>query len=50
VACRARLASQVFTRIRTTANTAKIGGVKIFVVDVEHAVRVCTGETDDDAL
>ena len=32
------------------ARTGRIGDGKIFVLDVEHAVRVRTGETDDDAL
>lgn len=44
------LADQVVQTIRTTAKTDKIGDGKIFVLDVEHAVRVRTGETDDDAL
>ncbi len=36
--------------IISAARTDKIGDGKIFVLDVEHAVRVRTGETDDDAL
>jgi nitrogen regulatory protein P-II 1 len=44
------LADQVVSTIRTTAKTDKIGDGKIFVLDVQHAVRVRTGETDDDAL
>ena len=44
------LADQVVETIRSTAKTDKIGAGKIFVLDVEHAVRVRTGETDDDAL
>ena len=32
------------------AKTDKIGDGKIFVLDVESAVRVRTGETNDDAL
>ncbi len=44
------LAEQVVETIRSTAKTDKIGDGKIFVLDVEHAVRVRTGETDDDAL
>ena len=44
------LADQVVETIRSTARTDKIGDGKIFVLDVEHAVRVRTGETDDDAL
>lgn len=30
--------------------TGKIGDGKIFVFDVEHIVRIRTGETDDDAI
>ncbi|MBK6466031.1 MAG: P-II family nitrogen regulator [Rhodobacter sp.] len=44
------LADAVVETIRTTAKTDKIGDGKIFVLDVQHAVRVRTGETDDDAL
>ena len=44
------LSDQVVTTIQKTAKTDKIGDGKIFVLDVEHAVRVRTGETDDDAL
>jgi nitrogen regulatory protein P-II 1 len=44
------LADQVVATIQKTAKTDKIGDGKIFVLDVQHAVRVRTGETDDDAL
>ncbi len=44
------LSDQVVTTIRNTAKTDKIADGKIFVLDVQHAVRVRTGETDDDAL
>jgi nitrogen regulatory protein P-II 1 len=44
------LADQVVSTIQKTAKTDKIGDGKIFVLDVQHAVRVRTGETDDDAL
>ena len=44
------LADQVVDTIAKTAKTDKIGDGKIFVVDVEQAVRVRTGETNDDAL
>lgn len=44
------LADQVVETIRITAKTDKIGDGKIFVLDVEQAVRVRTGETNDDAL
>ncbi len=44
------LADQAVGTIQKTAKTDKIGDGKIFVLDVEQAVRVRTGETDDDAL
>ena len=36
--------------IKTAANTNKIGDGKIFVTDLSQAVRIRTGETDEDAL
>lgn len=36
--------------IAKTAQTGKIGDGKIFVLDVSQAVRVRTGETNEDAL
>lgn len=36
--------------IREAANTGHIGDGKVFVSDVERAVRIRTGETDADAL
>ena len=44
------MADQVVETIQTTARTDKIGDGKIFVLDVQAAVRVRTGETNDDAL
>ena len=44
------MADQVVAKIASTAKTDKIGDGKIFVLDVEQAVRVRTGETNDDAL
>ncbi len=44
------LVNQVVETIQFTAKTDKIGDGKIFVLPVEQAVRVRTGETDDDAL
>lgn len=44
------MAEQVVETISTTAKTDKIGDGKIFVLDVEGAVRVRTGETNDDAI
>ena len=36
--------------IQETANTEKIGDGKIFVLDVTQAIRIRTGETNEDAL
>ena len=41
---------QAVETITTTARTGKIGDGKIFVLDVAQAVRVRTGETNEDAL
>ena len=40
----------VVDAIRNAANTEKIGDGKIFVLDLQSAVRVRTGETGTDAL
>lgn len=44
------MAEQIVSTIATAAKTDKIGDGKIFVLDVESALRVRTGETDDDAI
>ena len=44
------LADRVVETVRETANTDKIGDGKIFVLNVEQAVRIRTGETGADAL
>ena len=44
------MVDQVVEAITRSAHTGKIGDGKIFVLDVERAVRIRTGETDDDAL
>ncbi|SDX35499.1 P-II family nitrogen regulator [Roseicitreum antarcticum] len=44
------MADQVVETLQTTARTDKIGDGKIFVLDLAQAVRVRTGETNDDAL
>ncbi len=41
---------QVVNCIREAANTGKIGDGKIFVIPVEEALRVRTGETGADAI
>src|SRR5919108_2175420 len=43
-------ADKVVEAITSTAKTGQIGDGKIFVLDLEHAVRIRTGETDADAL
>ncbi len=50
IAVPAAMADQVTETIATTARTGKIGDGKVFVVDLEQATRVRTGETDEDAL
>lgn len=44
------LADQIVEVLATTARTGKIGDGKIFVLDLEQATRVRTGETGEDAL
>ena len=41
---------RVIEAITKAANTGKIGDGKIFVVNLEQAIRICTGETDTDAI
>lgn len=40
----------VVETIQTAARTGSIGDGKIFVIDVAQAVRIRTGDADDDAL
>jgi len=44
------LVDAVVEAIATTARTGKIGDGKIFVTDVERALRIRTGETDASAI
>lgn len=44
------LAEQVVEAIMKSAHTGKIRDGKIFVMDIERAVRIRTGETDGEAL
>lgn len=44
------VADQMVEVISKTAQTGKIGDGKIFVLDVESALRVRTGEMNDEAL
>ncbi len=50
VAVSADGAAKTVETITATARTGQIGDGKIFVMDLEHAVRIRTGETDSDAL
>ncbi len=44
------LAERVIECIRDAAESSQIGDGKIFALDLEQAVRIRTGETDDQAL
>ncbi len=50
IAVPADLSDQVVDTIHKTARTGKIGDGKIFVLDIQQAMRVRTGETDRDAI
>lgn len=50
VAVQADQADAVVEAIMRSAQTGKIGDGKIFVLDLERAVRIRTGETDTAAL
>ena len=44
------IADQVVETLATTAKTGSIGDGKVFVLDVESALRVRTGETNEEAI
>jgi nitrogen regulatory protein P-II 2 len=44
------LEEKAITAISNAAKTGQIGDGKIFVTDVDRAIRIRTGETDNDAL
>ena len=50
VAVASDLAERVVEAIASAARTGQIGDGKIFVIPLDHAVRIRTGETDDGAL
>jgi len=50
IAVRADLVDQVIDAIVKAAKTGKVGDGKIFVSELQRAVRIRTGETDDAAL
>jgi nitrogen regulatory protein P-II 2 len=50
VAVEDQMADKTVAAIGSAAKTGQIGDGKIFVYDLGHAVRIRTGETDNDAL
>lgn len=50
VAVPSELADKTVEAITTAAHTGQIGDGKIFVLPIDHALRIRTGETDGDAL
>ena len=50
IAVSADLAPSIVEAVSRTANTGKIGDGKIFVMDLEQALRIRTGETDAAAI
>ncbi len=50
VAVESTMADSVVETIRSSSATGKIGDGKIFVIDLESAMRIRTGETQADAL
>ena len=44
------IVDKVIEAIRSASNTGKIGDGKIFVINVEQAIRIRTGESGDEAL
>ena len=50
VAVAAEQADRVIEAMTAAARTGQIGDGKVFVMPLDHAVRIRTGETDSDAL
>ena len=50
IATKAENLDMLIEAITTAAHTGKIGDGKIFVIDLEHAIRIRTGELDTEAL
>ncbi len=50
IAVTADLAPKVLETIQQTASTGSIGDGKLFVLDIAQAVRIRTGEQNDDAI
>ena len=45
-----KIVNKVVEAITKTAQTGKIGDGKIFIYDIEQAIRIRTGEKGDDAI
>ena len=50
IACKADMADQIVETLKNAAGTEKIGDGKIFVLDMEQAIRIRTGELNNEAL
>jgi nitrogen regulatory protein P-II 2 len=50
IAVDSAIADKAAAVITSAARTGQIGDGKIFVTPIEHALRIRTGETDNDAL
>ena len=50
VAVASELADKAVEAIAAAARTGQIGDGKLFVLPIDHALRIRTGETDSDAL
>ena len=50
IAVSADMTDRVVEAVGRAANTGKIGDGKIFVLDLEAAMRIRTGERDDEAI
>jgi nitrogen regulatory protein P-II 1 len=50
LAVKDEMVERVIYTILETAQTGKIGDGKIFVTNIEHIVRIRTGETDNEAI
>lgn len=50
IAVPSKLVDKAVQAIQETANTGRIGDGKIFVYDLEQAIRIRTGESGDKAL
>jgi nitrogen regulatory protein P-II 2 len=50
IACKGEMAEKIVATLKEAAGTEKIGDGKIFVLDMEQAIRIRTGEENEDAL